>query len=97
MKKKTLTTPQIAACWPRIKKLKQSDEWPVSRWFSDGDFETALNTIEQLQTALDTANEENERLRKAINTAIPMLVNHIRNGSSANPRGIAMLEQALKG
>ncbi len=51
-------------------------------------------TIDQLQAKLNTANEENKRLRRAINTSIPMLVNH---SSSANTQGIAMLEQALKG
>ena len=49
---KILTLEQIKACRERVVKLKKNANWPLQQWFNNEDFETALNTIEQLQTRL---------------------------------------------
>lgn len=71
MSEKILTEEQIIACRSRLEKLKQITDpartsalWPVTGWFSDGDFNTALNTVEQLQAELAKARDDAANLKQ---------------------------------
>ncbi len=66
---KTLTIEQIVACRDRIIKLKKHEKWPVQHWFSDEDFETALNAIDQLRTELKVSEIKTSNYHKGWDAA----------------------------
>ena len=81
MNKNILTKEQVVACQQRIGKLKRRPNWPNTRWFADVEFETCLNTIEQLQAGLE----------KATNTIICLWCGHETKRNADNVKTMAAL------